>query len=419
MAELDSYKLLSVALAIGLLIGLERGWSARNKSDGMRVAGLRTYGLISLLGGLWGLLSQQAGPLLMGFAFLGLTMILLAAYWGSMEQFKDVSITGIVASLITFSLGALTVFGHISVASAAAVVMMALLGFKPLLHDWINHLEEQELYATLKLLLLSVVMLPILPDQEYGPWQAFNPYHTGWMVVLIAGISYLGYFTMKIAGDRHGPVLTGICGGLVSSTAVTLSLSRLIHLYPLTINALSAGVLIACAMTFARTLLLISIISPPLFKILLPTLMLMAMLTFLSAGLLWRRTEQTSASHPMELSNPFQLGMALKFAGLLVLIMLLAKVLKLYFGDAGTYALAAISGFVDVDPITLSMAKMSKGGLAINVAGQAILLSLFVNNVFKTVLSLTVGNKALALRIGGVLLAATLLGLVVLWQDFF
>ena len=218
MSELENFKLLGIALAIGLLIGLERGWRGRDLGEGMRVAGLRTHGMIGLLGGLSGILAQQVDAFLMGFVFLGLTSVLLLAYSKSLDKFQDFSITGVIASLITFTLGALTVFGHITLASASAVVITALLGFKPLLHGWLKKLEQEELNATLKLLLISVVILPILPDQGYGPWDAFNPYHIWLMVVLIAGISYLGYFAIRIVGNQHGPVLTGALGGLVSST---------------------------------------------------------------------------------------------------------------------------------------------------------------------------------------------------------
>ena len=275
MTELENFKLLGIALAIGLLIGLERGWHTRDRDEGMRVAGLRTYGMISLLGGLSGILAQQVDAFLMGFVFLGLTSVLLLAYSKSLDKFEDFSITSIIASLITFTLGALTVFGHITLASASAVVITSLLGFKPLLHGWLKKLEQEELDATLKLLLISVVMLPILPDQGYGPWAAFNPYHIWWMVVLIAGISYLGYFAIRIVGNQHGPVLTGALGGLVSSTAVTLNLSKLSTQQPNMENVLAAGILTACATMFARTLLLTSVMNPALFRVLLPALLVM------------------------------------------------------------------------------------------------------------------------------------------------
>ena len=413
MIELENFKILGISLAIGLLIGLERGWRTRDRDEGMRVAGLRTYGLISLLGGLWGILAQQIDPVLMGFAFLGLTSVLLLAYSRSLNKFEDFSITSIVASLITFTLGALTVFDHIKLASASAVVITALLGFKPLLHGWLKKLEQQELYATLKLLLISVVMLPILPDQGYGPWAAFNPYHIWWMVVLIAGISYLGYFAIRIVGNQHGPVLTGALGGLVSSTAVTLNLSKLSTQHPNMENVLAAGILTACATMFARTLLLTSVMNPALFRVLLPALLVMTIFTYFIALLLWRNRQGFRTIEEITLENPFQLGMALKFGAFLVVIMLLSKLLKIYFGDMGTYFLAAASGLADVDPITLSMSQMSKEGLEVTVAAKAILIAVSVNSGIKSIFSWVIGGRALALRVGSTLVGAIVAGLLI------
>ncbi|MFZ2168395.1 MAG: MgtC/SapB family protein [Methylococcaceae bacterium] len=413
MIELENFKILGIALAIGLLIGMERGWRTRDRDEGMRVAGLRTYGLFSLLGGLWGILAQQIDPVLMGFAFLGLTSVLLLAYSKSLNKFEDFSITSIVASLITFTLGALTAFGHITLASASAVVITSLLSFKPLLHGWLKKLERQELNATLKLLLISVVMLPILPDQSYGPWAAFNPYHIWWMVVLIAGISYLGYFAIRILGNQHGPVLTGALGGLVSSTAVTLDLSKLSSQHPNMENAVAAGILTACATMFARTLLLTSIIIPAVFRLLLPALLVMSIFSYLLAFLLWRNAHEFLSSEEITLENPFQLGMALKFGAFLAVIILLSRLLQFYFGDMGTYFLAAASGLADVDPIILSMSQMSKEGLEVNVAARAILIAVTVNSCIKTIFSWVIGGWALGIRVFGSLAGAIAAGLLI------
>lgn len=413
MTEPENFKLLGIALAIGLLIGLERGWRSRDLGEGMRIAGLRTYGLIGLLGGVGAMLARDAGALLLGFIFLALTLVLLVAYSRSHDKFEDVGITSIVASLITFTLGALTVNGHIVLASATAVVITLLLGFKPLLHGWIGKLEQKELDATLKLLLISVVMLPILPDKNYGPWTFFNPYHIWWLVVLIAGISYLGYFAVKIVGDRHGPVLTGAFGGLVSSTAVSLSLSRFSQQYPNRENALSAGILTACATMFIRTLLLVSILNQMLFRMLLPSLLVMSLFTYMVALLLWKNASNTiSTSQEVRLENPFQLGMALKFSAFLTVIMLLSRLLKLYFGDTGAYVLAAVSGIADVDPITLAMAKMSAEGMELNIAVRAILIAVSVNSCFKGLVALAIGGRAMGLRVGGTLAGAVVAGLL-------
>jgi uncharacterized membrane protein (DUF4010 family) len=413
MTELENFKLLGIALAIGLLIGLERGWRTRDLNEGMRVAGLRTYGMIGLLGGLAGLLAQQVDTYFMGFVFLGLTFVLLLAYSKSLDTFKDFSITGIIASLTTFTLGALTVYGHITLAAASAVVITSLLGFKPLLHGWVKKLEQHELHATLKLLLISVVVLPVLPDRDYGPWAAFNPYHIWWMVVLIAGISYLGYFAIKIVGNQHGPVLTGALGGLVSSTAVTLNLSKLSTQYPNMENVLAAGILTACATMFARTLLLTSVMNPTLFLVLFPALLIMSIFTYLVAYLLWQREQGFQTIEEIKLENPFQLGMALKFGAFLVVIMFLSKLLKVYFGDIGTYFLAATSGLADVDPITLSMLQMSNDGLNVSVAAKAILIAVSVNSGVKSIFSWVIGSQALALRVGGTLVGAVVAGLLI------
>ncbi|MEQ1545697.1 MgtC/SapB family protein [Methyloglobulus sp.] len=412
MIELQNFKLLGIALAIGLLIGLERGWHTRDKGEGMRIAGLRTHGLIALLGGLWGILAVQTGILLMGFAFLSLTAVLLIAYSKSLNKFEDYSITSIIASLITFTLGALTAFGHTMLASATAVVITLLLGFKPLLHGWVNKLEQRELEATLKLLLISVVMLPILPNRSFDPWDVFNPYHIWLLVVLIAGVAYLGYFAIKIGGNRHGPVLTGIFGGLGSSTAVTLNLSRLSKTYPGMQNALSAGILTACATLFVRTLLLSSALNPALFRELFPPLSIMGVLTYLLAFLLWRTAREFQGQQEVMLDNPFQLRMALKFGAFLVAVLFLSKLLKIYFGDTSTYLLAAASGIADVDPITISMSQMSKDGLELSVAARAILIAVAVNSAVKSVIASVIGDRNLGLRVGAVLAIAVVAGLM-------
>ncbi|NOT10490.1 MAG: MgtC/SapB family protein [Methylococcaceae bacterium] len=412
MTELEKFKLLAVALAIGLLIGLERGWRTRDRGEGLRIAGLRTYGLISVMGGLCALLAKQTGIWFMGIAFLALTLVLLVAYSKSLDKFEDLSITSLIASMITFILGALTVFGNITLTSASAVVITSLLGFKPLLHHWMNKLEEYELNATLKLLLISVVMLPILPDQGFGPWSVFNPYQIWVMVVLIAGVSYLGYFAIKIVGNRHGPILTGALGGLVSSTAVTINLSQLAKQCPSSENALSAGILTACATMFFRTLLLSSVINPEFFTLLLPALLVMSGVTYLSAFLLWRKAPEFRVDNDMALENPFQLGMALKFGVFLLAVLFLSKLLSIYYGNMGAYVLAAASGLADVDPITLTMSRMAQQGLDINVAVNAILIAVSINSGFKSLISLTVGGRALGLRVTSTLVFAVTAGFV-------
>ncbi len=233
------------------------------------------------------------------------------------------------------------------------------------------------------------------------------------MVVLIAGISYLGYFAIKIVGNRHGPVLTGLLGGLVSSTAVTLNLARLSKNNPNLRNALSAGILTACATMFVRSLVLTAIINPDLINLVLPALSVMSIITFLLAFILWQSMKNFQGTDELPLENPFQLGIAIKFATFLIAILFLSKILKYYYGDMGTYVLAAVSGMADVDPIILSMSQFSKQGLGLNVAVQAIFIAVSVNSLVKSMLAVVIGDRVLGLTVTGILTFAITVGLLV------
>ncbi len=401
--ELIILQQLASALALGLLIGLERGWRKRKQSEGERIAGLRTYALISLLGGIFTLLAQQIGMLLLGFGFIGLVMVAIAAYYQRIREQDDIGITSVIAILLTFLLGALCTLGQVHIAAPAAVIITLLLSFKPALHRFLRKLERIELYAVLKMLLISVVILPVLPDRTFDPWKALNPYQIWWMVVLIAAISFVGYFAMKITGARRGMLITGVFGGLASSTAVTLHLSRLSHAQPGYTNATAAGILAACATMFPRMLIICFIFNPPLGRQLLFPVLLIAGLIYLFTFVFWRqsKTEKHAArqsTHP-PLRNPFHLASALQFGLLLTLIMLLSQLMVNVFGDAGIYLLAAASGIADVDAITLSLTQMSLQHLPLEIAARAILLAAIVNSLIKTGMAFFIGQAQLGWRI--------------------
>ncbi|HEX23098.1 MAG TPA: MgtC/SapB family protein [Chromatiales bacterium] len=404
---------LGIALALGLMIGSERGWQERRAEEGSRVAGIRTFGLIGLLGGLWALLAQDMGETLLGFAFLGLTMVLVIAYRQGRQEGHDVGITTLIAALITFALGAFTVRGYAAPAAAGAVATTTLLSLKPTLHRWLSNLEAEEFYAALKLLLISVVLLPVLPNQGYGPWGVLNPYHIWWMVVLIAGLSFAGYIAMKAVGTERGILLTGLLGGLASSTATTLTFARLARRIQLG-RVLAAGTLVASATMFPRVLVEVAVINPQLLPALAPPLTLMT-LTTIGYGLwLWRRHRGQPHTGKLPLHNPLELTSALQFGLLLSAILVLAEALRAWLGDAGIYLLAFISGIGDVDAITLSMARMSTQDLPATVAEHAILIATLTNTLMKGVLVITIAGGEMArsflpglvlvLAVGGVFL---------------
>jgi uncharacterized membrane protein (DUF4010 family) len=380
---MDIFQRLAVALAVGLLIGIERGWHERGAGEGHRIAGLRTFGLIGLLGALWALLAAEMGELVLGLAFTAFAVLVVAAHVLDAYSDRDYGITTAVAALVTFALGALAARGHLTIAGASAVVVATLLGLKPMLHSWLEQMEQRELYAIFKMLLISVVLLPILPDKGYGPWQALNPYEIWLLVVLIAGISFAGYFAVKLAGSQRGIVITGLFGGLASSTAVTLSFAKLGRQNLTAQSLLAAGVILAAGTMFPRMLLEVSVVNRELLSSLSAPLLGMMMVSYLAVPLLLFSIDREHQMHAVTIKNPFELLPALKFGLLLVVVMLAAKWFQQWFGDAGLYAVAAISGISDVDAITLSVARLARSELDQTVAVQAFVIAACVNTIVK------------------------------------
>lgn len=414
--EQQVFYYLGVALAIGLLIGVERGWKEHDKKEGGRIAGVRTYGLIGLLGGGSALLAEQFGALVLGLTFIGLAGLLATSYLVNLDRGDDdVGITSLVAGLLTFVLGALSATGEVTIAAASAVITTLLLSYKPLLHRLVSTLDSKELRAGIKLLLISVVLLPILPNHGYGPWQALNPYTIWWMVVLIAMISFVGYFAIKITGARRGIVFTGLFGGLAASTAVTLHFSRLSRRDEALSTTLATGILLACGTMFPRMLLVASVINPDLFKLLLVPAAVMAILTYLPALVYWRTPPKNKTGTASPLKNPLELKAALGFGVLLALVMLLGKALQNWFGEAGLLSLAAASGVADVDAITLSLADMSQDDLTLSIAVTGIVIAASVNSLVKGAMAVFIGGRDIGQRVGLPLLGSAVGGLLSVW----
>lgn len=371
------------ALAIGFLIGIERGWSGRREDEGQRVAGIRTFSLIGLLGGVLALLSQEISPWIMVAGFVSVSALVIAAHILDVVRNDDVGTTTAFSMMLTFALAAWAAYGHQVPAMAVTVIAVLLLGHKPGLHRWLTKVTPQDFFAGLKLLVISVVLLPLLPDKGYGPWEALNPYWTWWMVVLISGLSFLGYVVIQIAGERMGMIVTAIAGGLASSTAVTFSLARFAR--EKTSLIFSAGVLVASSIMFFRVMIEVFVVHAALMhRLWLP---LVIMLLGLMASLLWiwrkPAKDAQGQEQKIELKNPLQLGMALQFGALLAVILLLSEAMKEWFGNQGVYVLSVVSGLMDVDAITLSLSRSAHSDLAAEVAIMGIVLACAANTIFK------------------------------------
>jgi len=392
---------LGIALALGALIGLQRGWLARDKAAGQRVAGIRTHALLGLLGGLSVQLGRELGNWVPAILLVMVALAGLAGFLMQNRQQQDFSITSWVGQVLTFCFGALVVAGQPVIAAAAAVVTATILDNKESIHRFLKTLEANELDAGLKLLLISVVVLPLLPNEGFGPGDVLNPREIWWMVVLIAAIGFIGYFAMRFGGSTRGIMFTSLFAGLSSSTALTLHFSRLSRqsnsrqLSPL----LAAGILIACGTMFPRILLYAALIYPPLLKELLIPVIVMGGLLYGSAALIWwQHSGSVNVSQPQG-QNPLELRSALLFGLLLVVILLLGEWLKNVMGDAGVFLLAAISGLTDVDAITLSLTRMAREDLMAATAVLAIIIAAMVNNLFKASLALGIGTVGLGTRV--------------------
>ncbi len=403
---------LAAALAIGVLIGLERGWQSRELPEGARGAGIRTFGLIGLLGGITASLAETLGPMAMVAIFSAFAVIMLIGRLRAAEITHDMGLTTTIAALLTFALAAMAVIGDAALAAAGAVVTALLLGVKPTLHAWLEHLSRDELFAVLQLLVMSVVLLPVLPDRGFGPWAALNPFELWLMVVLVAGISFVGYVTVRIAGKRVGLLLAGLAGGLVSSTAVALGFSRLARRDPDDRRVLAAAIVVAASTMFPRTLLLAGAIDGRLLLPLAWPLGLAGLVGFACAAALAMGAPMTADERAGEvrLRNPFELGMALKFGLLLAGVVLLARAVLAWMGDAGLYAVAAISGLTDVDAVTLSFSRMAAEQVAVSVVVLGIVIATASNTLVKAGLATAIGGGKLGLLVGLPLIACLMAG---------
>jgi len=414
--EVVLFQRLGVALALGLLVGVERGWETRRRAEGQRVAGFRTFGLIGLLGGLWALIAAETGVLVLAVAFAALAAVLIVSQIQFLRKDGDVGATTMVAALVTFALGALAGYGEMTLAAAGAVVVTLLLGVKPQLHGLVERLERDELMAVIKLLLMSVVLLPVLPDRGYGPWQALNPYRIWWMVVLIAGINFTGYMAIKLAGARRGVLLTGLFGGLASSTATTIGLARLAKGTTTLKRLAAAGIIVAATTMLPRMLLVAAVVAPPLALRLAGPLLLGTLTGCGAAAWLWQRARRRAAPDDVARRNPFELAVALQFGALLAVVMVLSYALQAWLGHAGLYLLGAVSGLSDVDAVTLSLgARVGEASLGAEVAAVAILLAAAVNTLVKAALAAAISGAELAWRVAlgaAAILAGGALGLL-------
>ena len=399
MDTFDLFQRLGLALAIGLLIGLERGWRERDWAEGSRTAGIRTFALIGLLGGLWGAMTPALGPVPMAAAGLAFAVAFTLFQWRETDARKDYSVTSVIVGLVVFALGALAVIGNRTAAAGAGVATVALLAARTELHEFLRKLSWPELRSAVVLLAMTFVMLPVLPNRPLDAWGAINPYELWLMTVLIAALSFAGYVAVRLLGEHRGLLISSAAGAFISSTTVTLNTSRLAAERHGPDAALSVAVCSAWMISLARMTAIAVTVNPLLLNRLAPPIGTAIAVLALAMFVFWRQSETEDRRSDVPFANPLDLAFVLRFGALLSAVVVAVKLLSNAFGQAGVLTLAGVSGFVDVDPITLSTARLAGGSMTAEAAGQAILLAGAANMATKMAVTVLVGGARFAWKL--------------------
>ncbi len=398
------------SLALGLLLGLERQRNPAAK------AGLRTFALVALFGTANGLLSEQLGTpwiLIAGMLLVGAMAI--GAYAGQNDRAADSGTTTVIALLLCYGLGAMIWYGHRQLAVAIAIVSTLLLHFKTELHGISERLKSQDIASILQFAALTFIVLPLLPNRGYGPYQAINPYHMWLMVVLVSGVGLAGYLALRFASANRGTLLTGLLGGLISSTATTLVFSRQTRNDATTLDTSVRIILLSNLMVPARLAVIIGVADFRVLLAVLPALLASILLGGVAVYFSRSSLPLAQQASPALFTNPTQIKVALGFGLIYATVLLLTAWVSGQIGALGFYAVAFVSGLTDVDAISLSSVQLAaQDRIPLDQASIGVAMALVANILLKASLTFAVGGRALAGRCAPTMIAMTggvLLGL--------
>lgn len=422
---------LGLALAIGLLVGTERHWRERDDAPGARTAGIRTFGIVGLLGGLTGTIAEEPGlsaPILIGAVFIAFSAVLALFKWREAEAQHDFSVTTVVAGQATFLLGVLATSNHHTVAAGAAIALTALLASRESLHAFVQRLTWPELRSAIFLLAMAFIVLPLLPDRTIGPFDALNPAEIWIFAIALAGVSFVGYVAVRLFGRTRGPLIAGLAGGLVSSTAVALTSARDSTAPGANTRVIASGALAASAVSVVRGAILAVIFAPAMQARILPALAATAVVMTAAAVFCAMRSAAPAdappppSRDPPEAQNPFEFGSVLKLAAIIAFATVAARVAAAQFGDRGMILVSVIMGLVDIDSVILSITRLANNPSAAGAGSApalsdgalelAVLLAIAANIAAKTVYSLALGSRRFGLLIAGVSVAALAAGIL-------
>ena len=398
--EYSIVKSIVIALLLGFMVGMQRTMSRLSKGE-QSFAGSRTFALFALMGYLAGWLGETID----GFIFAATAVVGLLvgiSYYLKVTRFHKTGMTTQIAAVVTFFLGLMVYADLEHYAIFIAVTMVVLLEIKPHLQKFESHLSATDIDAAVLLLAMSFIVLPVLPNEMIGPYALFNPYKTWLMAVIIAAISFVGYAAVKLLGQKHGVFITGAAGGLVSSTAVSVSLSKMYAGQRPFLDSYAGGVAVACTFMYLRVLFEAAVIHPALAKALAPAYLAAAGTGLLFSYYLFTRaqTADIQLEERTLAKNPLQLSEALKFGLLFGVIYGAIAFTENRFGDIGVYVVSLVSGITDVDAITLSLSELAgheKLGMA--TAMNGIVIASVVNSLVKLGIVYWIGGAKLGWRV--------------------
>ncbi len=410
-----------VALGLGALIGTEREVTDAGKQqrkEGIAFSGLRTYSLVSLLGFLAAYMGSQWGNFIIGILFAGIVVFLLAEYWQQSHQLKLLGITSELAAIAAFSVGVIT-FTSPLIATVAGVSVVVIMALKKWIRRFFQLVSEGEFLDTIKFIIIAFVVLPLLPRETIDPWGFINIHNAWLMVVFISGISFVGYILTKTIGASKGLRITGLIGGLASSTAVTTSMANQSKRNKNLVSPFTFAVIVASAVMFVRVAFEVFVLNRELLPKLAASLGIMLLVSIVALGFLgWKssKKEHDKKSDDLELTSPFQLAPALKFGIFYIFVVILAGFANQFFGESGVYIASAFSGLADVDAITISLSNLAKSGeLTAEIATKGITLAVVINTLVKLTIVQIFGSKKFfrqAALVFGIVLGSGLLAIL-------
>jgi len=400
--DFDVLQHLAVATAIGLLVGVERGWRERKSGPGMRTAGIRTFTLSGLLGGVFGAIAKTledptAAAIVISVGVLAFTAMFATYRMRELEREKAYGATTVVAAMATFALGAYAVIGDQIVAAAAGVAMVGVLAARENLHGWLARITWPELRAAVVLAAMTFIALPIIPDESYGPFGGINFRQIWLLAVILAGVSFIGYAAVKRFGAGRGLLVAAAAGGLVSSTAVNVTAARRAAKGEAAPRLLAATSTLATGVSFLRTAVLVSLLNWSVALYAVGPLLVGAFASFAMAYLLGRQDLSARSKSVLKLRNPFSLRETLILAAILAFVKIASGAATEFFGAAGALTAAFIAGIADTDSITYSMAELGRGSLEPAVAGIGVILANTSNSLFKLVFGLVLAGRTYVL----------------------